>query len=114
MRRITYLQGPRHDPTVLADVGMGTVALELPQDELTAAVRIAAILARNYGKRLPGEYWAMIAQEDGAGPVVVAENDPRVLLARDLLAGIAQDREYTAEEFGAVRQALAEFPARSE
>lgn len=114
MRRITYLQGPRHDPVVLADVGMGAAALRLPQDELTAVVRIAAILARNYGKRLPGEYWAVIAQDGGADPVVVTEDDPRVPAARDLLSAIARGREYTAEEFVVVRRALIEFPVRKQ
>lgn len=114
MRRITYLQGLRQDPIVLADVGMGAAALALPQDELTAVVRIAAILARNYGRRLPGEYWAVIAQEDGADPVVVTEDDPRVPVARDLLTGIARGRAYTAEDLGAVRLALIDSPARAQ
>jgi len=111
MRRITYLQGPMHDVVVLADVGMGAAALVLPQDELTAAVRIGGILARNYGERLPGEYRAVITNGDQDDPVVVAEvaeDDPRVLLARDLLAKIAQWRDYTAAEFAAVRQTLSE------
>jgi len=112
MRRITYLQGPMHDLVVLADVGMGAAALVLAQDELTAAVRIGGILARNYGERLPGEYRAVITDGDEKdGQVVVAEvaeDDPRVLLARDLLAKIAQWRDYTAEEFATVRQTLNE------
>lgn len=108
MRRITYLQGPMHGLVVLADVGMGAVALLLPQDELTAAVRIGAILARNYGERLPGEYRAVLTPGDGDEQVVVTEDDPRVLLARDLLAKIAQGRDYTVEEFAAVRQTLIE------
>jgi hypothetical protein len=108
MRRITYLQGPMHGLVVLADVGMGAAALLLPQDELTAAVRIGGILARNYGERLPGEYRALITTGDEDDPVVVTENDPRVLLARDLLAKIAQGRDYTIEDFAAVRQALDE------
>jgi hypothetical protein len=114
MRRITYLQGYRQDPVVLADVGMGAAALALPQDELTAVVRIAGILARNYGKRLPGEYWAVIARDDGAEPAVVTEDDPRVPLARDLLTGIARGREYTADDLGAVRRALLGSPTRSQ
>jgi hypothetical protein len=101
-----------HGLVVLADVGMGAAALVLPQDELTAAVRIGGILARNYGERLPGEYRAVITNGDEAGePAVVAEiaeDDPRVLLARDLLVKIAQWRDYTAEEFATVRQALNE------
>lgn len=113
MKRIIYLQGPPQSTVVLADVGMGAAVLALPQDELTAAVRIGGILARHYGERLPGEYRAMVAQEDGADPVVIAEHDPRVLRARDLLAGIARDRDYTAGEFAAVRQALIGSPEHS-
>jgi hypothetical protein len=113
MTRIIYLQGPAHSTVVLADVGMGAAVLALPQDELTAAVRIGGILARHYGEWLPGEYRAVVAQEDGTDPVVVAEHDPRVLRARDLLAGIARDRDYTAEEFAAVRQTLMGSAARS-
>lgn len=108
MRRITYLQGPAQSLVVVADVGSGAAALRLPQDEATAAVRIGAILARNFGTRLPGEYRALITTEDGADPVAVAEDDPRVLLARDLLAKMAQGRDYTVEELGAVRRALIE------
>ena len=120
MRRITYLQGPVQDLVVLADVGMGAVALALPQDELTAAVRIGGILARNYGDRLPGEYRAVITGDDAdEGPdvdldvddgnaVVVYEDDPRVLLARDLLAKIGRGRDYTIEEFVTVRETLIE------
>jgi hypothetical protein len=108
MRRITYLQGPVQGVVVLADLGMGAAALKLPQDESTAAVRIGAILARNYGERLPGEYRAVITSDDGAEPVTVAEDDSRVLLARDLLAKMAQGRDYNAEELSAVRRALIE------
>jgi hypothetical protein len=113
MKRITYLQGPPHSTVALADVGMGAAVLALPQDELTAAVRIGGILARHYGDRLPGEYRAVVAQGDGTDAAVVAEHDPRVLRARDLLAGIARDRDYTAEEFAAVRQTLIESAAHS-
>lgn len=113
MKRITYLQGPPQSTVVLADVGMGAAVLALPQDELTAAARIGAILARHYGQRLPGEYRAVVAQEDGTEAVVVAEHDPRVLRARDLLAAITRDRDYTVEEFAAVRQTLIETPAHS-
>jgi hypothetical protein len=110
MRRITYLQGPVQGLglVVLADVGTGAAALRLPQDEPTAAARIGAILARNFGLRLPGEYRAVIMADDGGDPVVVTEDDPRVLLARDLLAKMAQGRDYTVEELGAARQALIE------
>ena len=108
MRRITYLQGPMQGLVVLADVGMGAAALALPQDELTAAVRIGGILARNYGERLPGEYRAVITEDDEDTAVVVAEDDSRVLLARDLLAKIARGRDYTVEEFAAVRGTLIE------
>jgi hypothetical protein len=93
---------------------MGAVALALPQDELTAAVRIGGILARNYGDRLPGEYRAVITGDDAdvdvddGNAVVVHEDDPRVLLARDLLAKIGRGRDYTAEEFVAVRETLIE------
>lgn len=120
MRRITYLQGPVQDLVVLADVGMGAVALALPQDELTAAVRIGGILARNYGDRLLGEYRAVITGDDAdegtdvdvdvdlddGNAVVVHEDDPRVMLARDLLAKIGRGRDYTIEEFVAVREML--------
>lgn len=107
MRRITYFQGA----VVLADVGTGAQALALPQDESTALVRIAAILARNYGSRMPGEYRAVIEGGDAAGPVVVAEDDPRMTRARALLRAIATDREYTAAELSAVRLALLDIPA---
>lgn len=109
MRRITYLQGS----AVLADVGSGAQALALPQDESTAVVRIAAILARNYGSRMPGEYRALINTGDGADPVVVAEEDPRIARARDLLTAIAADRDYTAAELAAVRLVLFESTRRS-
>lgn len=106
MRQITYLQGA----VVLADVGSGAAALALPQDEVTAVVRIAAILARNYGTRMPGEYRAVVDTVDETGEktvqVVVTEEDPWVVQARDLLAAIATDREYTAAELNGVRQAL--------
>ena len=105
MRRITYFQGA----VILADVGTGAQALTLPQDELTAAVRIAAILARNYGTMLPGEYRAVIEADDAgtaAARVVVKEDDPRVVQARDLLAAIATDCEYTAAELDEVRRRL--------
>jgi hypothetical protein len=105
MRRITYFQGA----VVLADIGTGALALTLPQDELTAVVRIAAILARNYGTLLPGEYQAVIEAGDGedtAARVVVREADPRVVQARDLLVAIATDREYTAAELDEVRRRL--------
>ncbi|HEU5429209.1 MAG TPA: hypothetical protein VFU74_20180 [Actinocrinis sp.] len=102
MRRITYFQGA----VVLADVGTGAQALALPQDELTAAVRIAAILARNFGKLMPGEYQAVIEVDDAAARLLIREDDLRVLRARDLLAAIARDREYTAAELDEVRRAL--------
>lgn len=104
MRRITYFQGA----VVLADVGTGAQALNLPQDELTAAVRIAAILARNYGTLLPGEYQAVIQAdaESAAARIVIREDDPRVVRARDLLVAIATDREYTAAELDEVRRRL--------
>ncbi|MBS2963387.1 hypothetical protein KGA66_10045 [Actinocrinis puniceicyclus] len=101
MRPITYLQGA----VVLADVGSGAQALALPQDELTALVRIAAILARNFGSRLPGEYRAVLRDADGSHRVIT-EDDPRIAQARDLLRAIAQDRDYTAPELEQVRQAL--------
>jgi hypothetical protein len=101
MRRITYYQGA----VVLADVGTGARALDLPQDELTAAVRIAAILARNFGTLMPGEYQAVIEAGDAAR-VVVREDDPAVVRARDLLSEIATDREYTAAELDEVRRKL--------
>jgi hypothetical protein len=112
MRRITYFQGAE----VLADVGNGAQALVLPQDEATAIVRMAAILARNFGSRMPGEYRAVIAPGDDANdapPVVIAENDPRVVRARHLLSAIANDREYTVAELGAVRLALLNTPVES-
>jgi|SRR5579884_1620401 hypothetical protein len=105
MRRITYFQGA----VVLADVGTGAQALALPQDELTAAVRIGAILARNYGPLMPGEYQAVVEAgdgEDAAARVVIREADPRVVKARDLLAAIATDREYTVAELDEVRRQL--------
>jgi len=102
MRRITYFQGA----VVLADVGTGAQALALPQDELTAAVRIAAILARNYGQLMPGEYQAVIEIDDAPARMLIMEDDPRVVRARDLLAAIATDREYTAAELDEVRRAL--------
>jgi hypothetical protein len=102
MRRITYFQAG----AVLADVGDGAHALTLPQDELTAVVRIAAILARNFGSRLPGEYEAVIEPGDDSGRVVVTEDDPRIVRARDLLIALGANREYTAVELAAVRQTL--------
>ena len=90
-------------------MGTGAQALALPQDELTAAVRIAAILARNYGALMPGEYHAVIAANEAgeaSAPVVIREDDPRVVRARDLLAAIAADREYTAAELDEVRRRL--------
>ncbi|HEU5354331.1 MAG TPA: hypothetical protein VFU65_07710 [Actinocrinis sp.] len=87
-------------------MGTGAQALALPQDELTAVVRIAAILARNYGTLLPGEYHAVIEADETTARVVVREDDARVIRARDLLAAIATDREYTAAELDEVRRAL--------
>ena len=102
MRLITYYQGA----VVLADVGVGAQALALPQDEFTAVVRIAGILARNYGERMPGEYRAVIETGRDGSPVVVNEDDPRIARARDLLMSIATDRDFTAAELEKVRRAL--------
>ena len=110
MRQITYLQGA----VVLADVGSGAAALALPQDEVTAVVRIAAILARNYGARMPGEYRALIDAGDGAKRTVITEEEPWVVKARELLASIATDRDYTAAELDAVRQVLLDSAAKAE
>ncbi len=126
MRRIRYLQGA----VTVADVGSGAAALELPQDETTAAVRIGAILARNYGTLMPGEYSAVLEDpagspggpqriarhagtNDGGYGVVIGEDDPRVARARDLLAGIAKGRDYTAAELDAVRHQLLGEEARA-
>ncbi len=110
MRQITYFQGS----VVLADVGTGAEARALPQDQLTAVVRIAAILARNFGTRMPGEYRALIRAGHDAADLVVTEQDSRVARARDLLMAIATDRDYTAAELGAARQALIDSAAWSE
>jgi hypothetical protein len=54
---------------------------------------------------MPGEYQAVIEAGDAAR-VVVREDDPAVVRARDLLAEIATDREYTAAELDEVRRKL--------
>src|SRR5437016_2916612 len=77
----------------------------LPQDEATAAVVIAAILARNLESgSWPGEYWASVDSGGADPPAVVAEDDPRVAVARatltDMLPAEPYDRrrDFTTRE----------------
>jgi hypothetical protein len=75
----------------LAAFGVREAAWSLPQDEVTAAVVLGALLARNLAdERWPGEYRAMVPT--GAGPVEVAEDDPRVAQARAMLRGLFEDK----------------------
>jgi len=83
------------------NVGACGEAAPLPQDETTATVVIAAILARHYARgRWPGWYQARI--ESAAGVVTVTEDDERVRLAR-LLLDERERPEVTASVLAAVR-----------
>ena len=80
---IEYWQGRLR----LAAFGVRDAAWSLPQDEVTAAVVLGALLARNVAEDWwPGEYRAVV--RSGAGAVEVAEDDPRVASARKLLRGL--------------------------
>ena len=71
----------------LAAFGVRDAAWSLPQDEVTAAVVLGALLARNLAEdRWPGEYRAVVRSV--AGSVEVAEDDPRVVSARVMLRGL--------------------------
>ena len=71
----------------MAAFGVREAAWSLPQDEVTAAVVLGALLARNVAEDWwPGEYRAVV--HSGAGVVEVAEDDPRVVSARKLLRGL--------------------------
>ena len=80
---IEYWQGGLR----LAAFGVRDAAWSLPQDEVTAAVVLAALLARNLAEdRWPSEYRAMVRV--GMSSVEVAEDDPRVASARVMLRGL--------------------------
>ena len=98
MSVISYWQGCLR---LAPDVGVCGEAVSLPQDEATAAVVIAAILARHYAcAHWPGCYQARI--EMPGGVVTVAEDDERVRLAR-LLLYQRERPELTACALAAVR-----------
>lgn len=116
MAEITYWQGRTGaTPTMLADPAPG----QMPQDEATAAVVIAAILARNIADgRWPGEYSAHVSSDTAAEPVLVNEDDPRVAVARKLLISLTgggyfarEYRDFTAQELTRARQAVLTMPA---
>lgn len=77
----TYWQG---EIPLAASGGMCALGASLPQDQATAAVVLAAILARNFAAgQWPGWYRAQVDEPGGA--VAVVEDDARVRLARGLL-----------------------------
>lgn len=78
-------------------------ASRLPADEASAAVLLAALLNRAHANRWTGQYGAVIDPQDGSRPVVIAEDDPRVLIARGLLLTIAGHGQYREDELTSVR-----------
>ena len=110
MNGISYWQ---QSLRLAGDVGVCAVAPGLPQDEATAAVVIAAILARNFGPRPPALSCGMYRAEldTGNGSCVVRGVDARVVLARRLLArAVPGDRMvwrgFTTAELAQVREAV--------
>lgn len=95
---ITLWQG---EIRLAEDRGLCAAGEVLPQDEATAAVMIAAILARNFASDCwPGWYRAQL---DGPGDAVtVEEGDTRVRLARVLLER-RQVADFTAPALAVVR-----------
>jgi hypothetical protein len=106
--RIEYWQGRLR----LATFGVREAAWSLPQDEVTAAVVLGALLARHLtDDRWPGEYRAAV--RTGSVSVEVAEDDPRVASARKLLRGLFEvecgrvlPREFRAAELEWARGVL--------
>jgi hypothetical protein len=88
------------------------VVRSLPRDEVTAAVVLGAMLARNRDDGTwPGEYRAVVRIGDTA--VVVAEDDLRVAVARTVLCGLFPvdrgqlvRRDFSEEELEATRRAV--------
>lgn len=100
MAQITYFR--RTQPLTQPD----TVAPELPADEATAAVLLAALLIRRHTNQWTGEYGAVIDPEDGSRPVLITEEDPHVMIARGLLLTIADHGSYRDDELTRVRAAI--------
>lgn len=109
---IEYWQGDLR----LVAFGGRDVARTLPRDEATAAVVLAALLARHLdAETWPGEYRAVVhyGATSIMTSVVVAEDDPRVAAARKLLSGLftvvdgrTVRRDFTAQELETVRGAV--------
>jgi len=103
---IEYWQGPLR----LVTFGGRDVARSLPRDEVTAAVVLGAILARNRDDGIwPGEYRAVVCS--GGRAVLVAEDDLRVATARKTLrdlfvmnCGQPVRRDFSVTELEAARR----------
>jgi hypothetical protein len=86
----------------------------LPQDEVTAAVILGALLARNFAAGWwPGEYRAVVRFDDGRCPVEIAEEDPRVKAARERLFRLGQ-YDYGEMELRMARAAAAALAPKPE
>jgi hypothetical protein len=108
---ITYWQ---ESLRLAGDVGVCAEASGLPQDEATAAVVIAAILARHFGQRPSAlacaMYRAELVTDDGSSSVVSGE-DARVAFARSLLSnalrnGRVAGRDFAAPQLARVRETV--------
>lgn len=100
MTRITYWQCA----FPLATAGVIAEAASLPQDQVTAAVVVAALIAR-HPDPWPGAYTALVDDGDGE-PFVVDPDDPRVKLARQVLASFGPDYIHNAPELAKTRHAI--------
>lgn len=99
MTRIVYFRNTRP----LAEPEETT---RLPADEATAAVLLAALLNRRHANQWTGEYGAVIDREDGTQPIVIAEDDPLVMIARGLLLTVAEHGFCNQDELSKVRAAI--------
>lgn len=81
-------------------------ASELPADQTAAAVLLAALLNHRHANAWTGEYGAVIDPEDGTQPVIITEDDPRVMIARGLLLNLAEHGHYSDDELTRVRAAV--------
>lgn len=106
---ITYWQGSIR---LASHVGTCLEASALPQDEVTAAVVLAVILARHF-TMAPGWYQARVERADGH-TVVVDEGDERVVMARELLGGTVRGRGMNATSLRTLRAAVLAGTASSE
>jgi hypothetical protein len=82
-------------------------ARSLPQDAATAAVQLAALVARNPLRGTwPGAYVARIRPDDGSLPWTLTEDDPAVATALAGLEGFGRNRPYSARELAVARAAV--------